>query len=208
MKRYSKGLDLSADEPTDSVADALFTATQRKVMGLMFRHPQRSFYLNEVVRSVGAGTGAVQRELAKLERAGLLQMERIGNQTHYQVNEDAPIYGELRGIILKTVGLVDVLREALAPIADRISAAFVYGSSAAGTERASSDVDLLIIGSSIPLSDAVEPLMTAAQTIGREINPVVVSTDEWRSALDDEHSFASRIFGRPRLFVFGTEDEL
>jgi len=120
--------------------DALFTKTQQRVLALLFGQSQRSFYANEIIGLAGSGSGAVQRELARLESAGLVTVRRIGNQKHYQANPDAPIFAELRAIVLKTFGAADVLRAALQPVWPLIDLAFVYGSLAKGTEHAGSDV--------------------------------------------------------------------
>src|SRR5436189_258156 len=111
-----------------SLADALFTRTQQRVLGLLFGQPERSFYASEVIRMAGTGSGAAQRELARLERSGLVASRMVGNQKHYQANAEALLFAELRNIVLKTVGLAEPLRVALEPVAASIMAAFVYGS--------------------------------------------------------------------------------
>ena len=130
-----------------SLADALFTATQQRVLGLLFGQPERSFYANELIALTGSGSGAVQRELARLAASGLVVVRLIGRQKHYQANPDSPIFAELCGIASKTIGLAEPLRQALAPLAPRIRAAFVYGSVAkrqdtAGTLRALESVSV------------------------------------------------------------------
>ena len=112
-----------------SLADALFSSTQQRVLGFLFGQPERSFFATELIGLVGAGSGAVQRELARLGQSGLVTITRVGNQKHYQANMQSPIYGELSNIIRKTVGLVDPIREALAPLAKEISAAFTVSGS-------------------------------------------------------------------------------
>ena len=116
------------------------------MLALIFTHPERSFYTSEIVRNVRSGVGAVERELSKLERSGLVSVERIGNQKHYRANRAAPIFEELRGLVEKTVGLAEPIKEILRPYADTIKAAFVYGSVAKGTDTAHSDIDLMVIG--------------------------------------------------------------
>src|SRR5436190_20500810 len=119
-----------------SLADALFTKTQQRVLGVLFGQPHRSFYASELIRDAGTGSGAAQRELARLEASGLVVARRIGNQKHYQANAASPLFSELRNIVLKTVGLVEPLRQALRPIESEIRAAFVYGSVAKGSDQA------------------------------------------------------------------------
>ena len=111
-----------------SLADALFTKTQQRVLGVLFRDPDRSFYASQLIRIAGTGSGAAQRELARLEEGGLIVGRRIGHQKHYQANASSPLFMELRNIVLKTVGLAEPLREALNPLSTAIRVAFVYGS--------------------------------------------------------------------------------
>jgi predicted nucleotidyltransferase len=191
-----------------SLSGALFTKTQRRVLGLLFGNPDRSFYANEVMRSAGTGIGTVQRELQRLAAAGLVTVTTIGNQKHYQANRQAPIFGELRGIVLKTFGVADVLREALAPLENRIHAAFIYGSVAKGTDTASSDIDLMVIGEKLSYAD-VFPLLTKAEDrLGRTINPTVSSRNELRRKRQHDNEFLSRVFKQPRVFLVGDDDAL
>src|ERR671914_49510 len=116
-----------------SLADALFTKTQQRVLRVLFGQPDRSFYASELIRDAGTGSGAAQRELARLEDSGLIVARRIGNQKHYQANAKSSLFAELRNIVLKTVGLAEPLRDALKPVASDIRVAFVYGSIAKAT---------------------------------------------------------------------------
>src|SRR4029077_7937095 len=128
-----------------SLADALFTKTQQRVLGVLFGHPERSFYASELIRDAGTGSGAAQRELARLEESELIVARRIVTQKHYQANAASPLFSDLRNIVLKTVGLAEPLRGALKPISSAIRAAFVYGSVAKATDHSRSDIDLMII---------------------------------------------------------------
>jgi hypothetical protein len=175
---------------------------------LLFGNPDRTYYANEIVRLAGAGIGAVQRELERLEATGLAVVTRIGNQKHYQANRTAPIFDELRGIVVKTFGVADRLRGALAPIEKRIRAAFIYGSLAKGTDTASSDVDLMILSDGLSFSDAIKALTTAEQQIGRSISPTIFGVDEWQAKLGEEGGFPQRVLAQPKLFLIGTEDDL
>jgi predicted nucleotidyltransferase len=189
------------------LGEVLFTKTQRRVLGLLFGNPDRSYYANEIVRFAGAGIGAVQRELERLESAHLVTVSRIGNQKHYQANREAPIFGELRGIVLKTFGVADHLRSALAPLAGRISAAFVYGSVAAGTDTASSDIDVMVVGSA-SFEEVVQALYASQKGLRREINPTVFSLAEFRRKAAEKGSFVVRVLKEPKLFIQGTEHDI
>src|SRR6185437_10936397 len=145
-KMGTKKRQLSSHAPISSgVADALFTKVQQRVLAVLFGNHSRSFYANELIALACSGSGAVQRELAQLEAAQLVTVRRVGNQKHYQANASSPIFEELRGLVLKTSGLVDVLRAALAPLAAQIGQAFIYGSVAKGRDTAKSDIDLMVI---------------------------------------------------------------
>jgi hypothetical protein len=128
-----------------SLANALFPKVRQRVLAVLFGTPDRSFYANEVIALAQSGTGAVQRELLALSEAGLLLVSKQGNQKHYQANASAPVFTELRGLVLKTMGLPDVMRTALAPLAAQIDIAFIYGSVARQEDSAHSDVDVMIV---------------------------------------------------------------
>lgn len=191
-----------------SLGDALFTKTQRRVLGLLFGNPNRSYYANEIVRFAGAGIGTVQRELERLAAAQLVTVSKRGNQKHYQANREAPIFGELRGIVLKTFGVADHLRSALAPLAKRMRAAFVYGSIAKGTDTASSDIDVMIVSNDLSFPDAIQALTKAEHDVGRSVNPSVYGEDEWRRKLAEDGGFLKRVMDQPRIYLVGSDDDL
>jgi predicted nucleotidyltransferase len=191
-----------------SLSSALFSKVQQRVLALIFGHPERSFYTSEIVRRVRSGTGAVERELARLERSGLVSTERIGNQRHYRANRRSPIFEELRSLVLKTVGLTEPLKESLAPYSDRIRAAFVYGSVAKGVDTAQSDIDLMVIGEDLTYSDLYAGLEKAEAELRRPVNPIFLSPQQWQHKLAQKHSFVARISAQQKLFIFGSEDDL
>jgi len=164
-----------------SLADALFTQTQQRVLGVLFGQPERSFYASELIRDAGTGSGAAQRELAKLERSGLISARRIGHQKHYQANAASPLYSELRNIVLKTVGLAEPLRDALKPLSKAIRAAFVYGSVAKATDQSASDIDLMIISDSLTYGEVFGALERVTRRVARKVNPTVYTS----AGLDD-----------------------
>jgi predicted nucleotidyltransferase len=190
-----------------SIGDALFSKTQQRVLGVLFGRPDQTFFANEIVRLAGGGFGAVHRELAALEGAGLVTATRIGNQKHYQANREAPIFGELRGIVLKTVGLADVLQRAFSSLGPRIRAAFVYGSVAKGTDTARSDIDLMVVGDDVEYGEIFNAATEAERILGRKVNPTVMTAAELRKRSRDD-GFHSRVLAQPKIFVIGSEDEL
>ena len=153
--------------PYVSLADALFSGTQQRVLGLLFGQPERSFYATELIGLTGGGSGAVQRELARLEQSGLVTIKALGNQKYYQANPASPIFTELTGIAQKTVGLAEPLRQALLPLTRKISAAFVYGSVAKKQDTASSDIDLMVISDKLVYADLSAALELAKQSLYR-----------------------------------------
>jgi predicted nucleotidyltransferase len=190
------------------LADVLFTPVQQRVLGLLFGQPERRFQSAELIRLAGSGTGAAHRLLVRLEATGLVSTERVGNQKHYQANSNSPVFAELAGLVRKTVGLVVPLQAALAPLARKIAAAFVYGSIAKGTETAKSDVDLMVIADKLDYSDVFAALKDAEMALARPVNPNLMTRAEWRRKRAQADSFAARIATQPKLFVLGSDDEL
>jgi predicted nucleotidyltransferase len=190
------------------VASALFTPVQQRVLGLLFGQPDRRFQSAELIRLAGSGTGAVHRQLQRLESAELVTVFRDGNQKYYQASKVAPVFLELHGLIVKTVGIVGPLRAALAPVARQIDVAFVFGSIAKGSERANSDLDLLIVSDDVTYPEAYEALQEVERLLARSINPTVMTRAEWRRKRSAGDSFARRIATQPKLFVIGEENDL
>lgn len=189
------------------IADALFNRVQQRVLGILFGNPGRSFYSNELVNMAGSGTGAVFRELKRLADAGIVTVEKIGRQKHYQANPECPVFDELRGLIMKTIGLVDVLRTALAPLADRISMAFVYGSVAKGIDTSDSDIDLLVISDDLSHAQLYEALEDATRQLGRTVNPTVYTRTEFDHRRHAGNAFVTRMLEQPKLWILGSPDE-
>ena len=196
------------DSALPSMADALFPEVRQRVLAVLFGTPDRSFYANEVIALAQSGTGAVQRELAGLSEAGLLTVSRQGNQKHYQANAAAPVFAELRGLVLKTMGLADVLRAALAPLGNEISIAFVFGSIAKQTDTAQSDVDLLVVSDSLGYADLFAALEDATRTLGRTINPAIYTQAEFAARLQGDNAFVHRAMQQPKIWLMGQETTL
>jgi predicted nucleotidyltransferase len=196
----------SRKTPRSAIAAALFTPVQQRVLGLLFGQPRRRFQSAELIRLAGSGTGAVHRLLQRLASTGLVAVTRDGNQKYYEAQRESPVFEELHGLIVKTVGVVDPLRSALAPLADRIDLAFVFGSVAKGTERAGSDIDLLVVTDDLAYADIYAALALAEQTLARTINPTVFTRAEWKRKRSRNDSFAARIDTQRKLFVIGNDD--
>jgi predicted nucleotidyltransferase len=191
-----------------SLADALFSTTQQRVLGLLFGQPERSFYATEVIGLVGAGSGAVQRELAKLEQSGLASVHNVGTQKHYQANRGSPLFSELCAIARKTFGLAEPIREALTPLASKIAAAFVYGSVAKRKDTASSDIDLMVVSDHVTYADVFAALEPITSRLGRLVNPTVYTTKDFVRRRKQGNAFLTRVVAQPKVWVIGGEDEL
>lgn len=190
------------------LADALFSTTQQRVLGLVFGQPERSFYTAELIALAGAGSGAVQRELARLEQSGLVTVRRLGVQKHYQANPDSPLFAELSSIARKTVGLAGPLRDALRPFAPRIGAAFVFGSVAKRKDTAASDIDLMIVSDRLTYADVFEALEAVGGRLGRTVNPTVYGRREFARRRKEGNAFLTRVLAQPKLWILGSEDDL
>ncbi|MBZ5658057.1 MAG: ArsR family transcriptional regulator [Acidobacteriia bacterium] len=186
---------------------SLFGHTRSALLAMLYGHAGQSFYLRQLVRAVGAGHGALQRELKHLTDMGLIVRRAQGNQVLYQANSQSPIFSEIRSLITKTVGTHDVIRSALVSLGSEIQIAFVYGSVASQKERAGSDVDLMVLGN-VAFSDVVSALSPAQSVLGREINPTVFPVSEFRSKLAAGNHFLRSVMKEKKLFVLGTENEL
>ncbi len=178
------------------------------MLALLFGQPERRYQSAELIRLVGGGTGAVHRQLTRLAAAGLLTVTRSGNQKHYQANPASPVFDELCALVVKTVGLVEPLRQALAPLAPRIRAACVYGSVARGVDRSTSDIDLLIVTDDLTYDEVFRALQRAEAVLARPVNPTLMSIREWRTKRRRGNSFAGRVAAGDRLFVVGHEGDL
>jgi predicted nucleotidyltransferase len=190
-----------------SVSDVLFSKVRQNVLRLFFVTPDRDFYTNEVIRLTDSGTGAVQRELNYLTKAGLLSIKRVGNQCRYQANSHSPFFFEIRSIVVKSFGLVDLIRAALSPLHNKIELAFIYGSVAKQTDTQRSDIDLLIMGSDLVYGDIFGYLESVEQSLGRKISPSFYTVEDWLRKVKQQNHFVTSIIKESKLFVIGTEDE-
>jgi len=191
-----------------SLADALFSAIQQRVLAYLFGQPERSFFATELIKLVAGGSGAVQRELARLAQSGLVTVTRIGTQKHYQANPKSPIFAELCAITQKTVGLALPLREALAPLASRITAAFVFGSVAKRRDTAASDIDVLVLSDTVDYADIFAALQSVEVKLGRTINPTVYKPADWRRKRTSGNAFVVKVGVQSKLFLIGAEEDL
>jgi predicted nucleotidyltransferase len=185
----------------------LFGKTRGAILALLFGRPDEKFYLRQVVRASGYGLGPVQRELKLLTGAGIIRRTQSGRQVYFQANRESPVFPELKSLVAKTVGVGDALRRALAPMKPLIRVAFIFGSTAHGEEKPGSDIDLLIVGQ-VSFSDVVLNLQAPQNALGREINPTVYSSAEFRAKLREKHPFVTSVIDGKKIYVIGDEGEL
>lgn len=187
------------------IVSPLFSPVQARLLAILFSDPDRKFQSNELIRLAAAGTGATHRQLQRFSAAGLLTVNTIGSQKFYQANRSSPIFQELRSIVLKTVALGEPLRRALEPLRSEIISAFVFGSMAQGTATDESDVDLMVLSDSLDYSQVFDALQSVEETLGRRINPTVMSREQWTERRRDANSFVSRVAVGPRILVIGDD---
>jgi len=200
-------MNLSRVSEMTQPGDALFTTTQQNVLSLLYGHPEKSFYTKEILRKTGMGVATIKRELDRMLASGILTLEKIGNQHHYQANPACPIYSELKAIVRKTFGVADVITRALEPLIDQIVLAFVYGSVAKGTDRKSSDLDLMLVGEGLAYGDVFELLNPVEESLQRPIHPTIYDPDGFKAKLADDNYFLKRVMEQPKLMIKGVIDE-
>jgi len=191
-----------------SLADALFTATQQRVLGLLFEQPDRELTISEIIALASIGSGSVQRELEKLTAAGLVEKRRDRGRSLYRANRAAPVFDELHGLVVKTMGIPPQVEQALTPIANRITFAMLFGSVAKGSATASSDVDLLLVADDLTLEDVHRALEPLEARLGRRIDPTLYTRDELSRRSASGHPFLRKVLAGPRMVLIGSEDDI
>ena len=191
----------------ENLAQVLFGKTRRAVLSFLYSHPDEAFYLRQLIREAGVGLGTVQREVRRLSEAGIIRRSVRGRQVYYQANQGCPVYGEIKNLIMKTAGVGDILKSALAALAERINVAFIYGSVARGEENRASDMDIMVVGN-VSFAEIVSALRPSQDRLGREINPTVYSPAEFRSKLKMNHHFLKTVLKGDKVFLIGGDSEL
>jgi predicted nucleotidyltransferase len=191
----------------DSLVLALFGKTRRAILSLLFTHTDEAFYLRQILRLARVGAGSAQREVKGLAEAGIITRTRRGNLVYYQANPACPIFAELKSLMIKTAGVGDLLRSALAPLGDRVRLAFVYGSFASGHEKRSSDIDVMVVGE-VSFREVISALEQAQQRLAREVNPSVYPPTEFRKKLAANSHFVKSVLKGPKIFLIGDHREL
>jgi uncharacterized protein len=187
------------------LSDTLFGRTRGAVLSVLYGHVGEAFYLRQLARLTKIALGPVQREVRQLVDADLVTRKIVGAQTLYGANEASPVFAEIKSLVMKTVGMHDVLCAALDPLRKKINLAFVYGSVARSGETERSDIDLMVVGK-VDFSIVVEKLADAQKNLNREINPTVYSVKEFRGKV--RGNFLKTVLGDKKLFIIGDENVL
>jgi len=194
-----------SNTPT-GLADALFTTTQQRVLALLYGQPSRSFFASELIKLTGSGSGAVQRELGRLSSSGLVTVTSIGKQKHYQANAKCPVFEELRSLVVKTVAMVDPIRQALEPLADRVALALIHGSVVRGTDTAASDIDLLVVADGLTLEELYAALGPVETVLDRTINPTLYTLAEYETRKAAGNGFLARVLAGEHMTLIERND--
>ena len=192
--------------PLTSVGDLLFGQTRGRILALLYGAPDESFFVRQIARQVETSVGSVQRELTLLTNAGLIKRSVLGSQVFYKANLEHPDFPELRALLAKTVGAFQMLQTALAPLSSRIDLAFVYGSVARGEEKATSDIDLMVIGA-VSLDEVLDAIGPLEKQLRRPVNPTIYSLEDLRTRLRSGNHFLQSLKKSKKVFLIGDEDE-
>lgn len=190
-----------------SIAAALFTDSQSRLFVWLFGQPDRAFHLNELRRLTGLGSASLQRELSRLTTSGLIDAQTVGNLRRFQANPRSPVFSELVSLTRKTLGVGEVLKQALQPLVTDLKAAWIFGSVAKQTDTAGSDIDVMLVGNALQLSRVLACLEPAQTQLGRKINPTCYSPEEFERRRAEPDSFVNRVISQPTLPLIGGTNE-
>lgn len=167
-----------------SLVDFMFSKRQQKMLGALILHPDRQYNTNELISIGGPGVGAGRNVLHAMEGSGILRRSQRANQVLYSINTQNPIYPDLRSICIKTFGMADVVAEALEPFRDSIKLAFLFGSMVKGSDRADSDIDLMVVGD-LDYFELGTVIGSLQDTLGRHVDLNLHTPDEWEALAED-----------------------
>ena len=191
-----------------TLADVLFGKSRGAILALLYEHPDQSYYYRQINRELKSlSVGTLQRELDMLTQLGRIERSRVGKQVFYRANRNHPIFPEMRALVSKTVGLVATLRSPLAPLADCVSVAFLYGSFARQQEQAGSDVDLIAVGVAT-LEEVLGTMANIETIVRRAVNPTVYAVSEFEAKLAKGNHFLNSVVSGDKIFLIGNDDEL
>jgi len=189
------------------VIDALFSKTKQNILSATVINPDKWWYLSDLAKSINTSPSSLQRDLLNMTSTGILEKRQEGNRIYYRANKECPVFDELQGIIVKTVGIHDKLFSVLQPLIQQIHTAFIYGSIARREEMSTSDVDIMVIGETT-ISEVVKRLKPVEKIIAREINPTVYQINEFKKGLRDKSNFLMEVIEGEKVFIIGNENTL
>jgi predicted nucleotidyltransferase len=190
------------------LGDALFSSSQQPILACLFGRPEQWFHVKELIRLTNLGSASVQRELSRLEKGGLIETRRIANLKQVRAFAGSVIFSELRLIVLKTFGVVEVVREALSPLAPEIKLAFVYGSVAQGNDHAGSDIDVMLVSETLSYGQIMAALESPERRLGRAVQITQYTQEEFLERKLNNHPFLAEVLRQPKLMVIGTEHDI
>jgi predicted nucleotidyltransferase len=190
-----------------TILQALFPKVRQGVLAATFNQPEKWWYLSELASRLGTSPSSLQRELASLVASGILARRREGTRAYFRAETQSPVFRDLRQLFEKTAGVIPTLERMLTPFHETIRSAFVYGSMARGRERATSDVDLMIIGE-VGHTDLARALHKTEARLGREINVTVYSPEEFREKMQGGDHFLTTVLRGPKQFAVGGPSDL
>ncbi len=190
-----------------SIAVIFSSPTLVELLKVFALNPNGEFYQRELVRMTSTQIYSLQRELARLESAGLIKKTKKGNRSYYSAEKGSPAFEDLKSVFLKTVALADVLREAISPLARDIRIAFIYGSLAKGEERTASDIDVMVVGEILPRK-LISALSHTSADLKRELNPTIYPVEEFRTRIREKNNFLQTVLNEPKTWLIGNEAEL
>jgi predicted nucleotidyltransferase len=192
--------------PLTSVGQLLFGQTRGRILALLYGAPDESFFVRQIARQIDTSVGSVQRELTLLAAAGLIGRSIIGSHVFYRVNQGHPDFPELRALLAKTTGVFHMLKAALARLSSKIDVAFVYGSVARGDDKATSDIDLMVIGA-VSLDEVLDAVAPLEKQLRRPVNPTIYSRKDLKSRLQRGNHFLQSLMKSKKVFLIGDENE-
>jgi len=179
---------------------------RQHLLGLFFTNPSQKYYLRELQRILGYSAGNIRRELLRFQKDTLFHTQKVGNLLYYSLNTKHPLFEELRSIVSKTVGVEGSLRKILSSI-KQVKISFIYGSFALEHQKATSDIDLMIIGNP-DISNLNEKIASLEKKLKREINITIYSREEFVAKKRDKSGFILDLLKNPKIMLIGKEDDI
>lgn len=187
------------------LSEILSSKIRAEIFHLLFGIADSELHMREIARRSGHAIGTIQTEFKKLLRLDLVKKRRDGNRLYYRANKDHPLYPDIHSLVIKTIGLTDIFRKVFEGQPD-IQIAFIFGSIAGNSEKASSDVDLMVIGN-LSLRQISKMLSGISNQIGREINPHVLSPEEFNKRKSNNDHFIINVIKAPKILIIGNKDD-